>query len=272
MGVIMPKLIKFIACGDQHWGRSVKPGDDRVTPTHAPRLVKPLLEFTKDFQPDVFALMGDQIDCLPITRHFGTGILNREGQRLQHDLADYDAKFLKPLEGVLKKGARRIWLDGNHEVWADRIVSECGGLQGLIEPRNVLGLAERGWEVYGQGHLLKLGKWKGAHGDVILSYNGARSSAYPAMRALNVYGSSVRIWHTHQYQVLMREVMYDDSYHTAVCVPAMCNRAAYYSKNAPNRFAHGFCYGYIWPDGNFQDYVVIIWKNRFIANGKVYKG
>lgn len=266
------KLLKFVCAGDIHWGYSVKPGDTRLTPTHAPRLVKPFLAFVKDFQPDVLALMGDQIDCFPVSRHLKDNALEREGQRLRDDIEEFDKKFLSPLERVLKPDARRIWLDGNHEAWADQLVAREPGLRGLVAPRDVLRLKDRDWEIKHQGYLLKLGKWKGAHGDVILGYNGGRGTQYPAMRALNVYGSSVRLWHTHMYQSMMREVMADESYHTAVCVPGMCNRAAHYAKNAPNRFAHGFCYGYVFPDGLFQDYIVVIWKDRFVVDGKVYQG
>jgi hypothetical protein len=266
----------------------LKPGQSRLTPTHEPALTKPLLDFISDFKPHVCGLMGDMVDCLPVSRHTGRNVIELEGQRLGRDLADLDREFLTPLEERLMppfkperldtyhrayKSNRcvRIWLDGNHEVWADALVAQNPGLQGLVEPRHVLGLEARNWLVKHQGYLLRMGHWKGAHGDVILGYGGRFSSKYPANRALDVYGSSVRIWHTHMFQVIMRETMANESYHTAVCVPGLCNRAAHYAKNAPNRHAHGFLYGYIFPDGFFDDRVVIIWKNRFMAEGKEYR-
>lgn len=266
-------LLRFVAGGDQHWGWSVKPGDTHLTPTHEPRLVKPFHSFVRDFRPNVFILAGDQIDCYPVSRHLKDNALEREGQRLQRDIVAYDKDFLRPLERVLPKDCRKEWLDGNHEAWADALVAREPGLRGLVEPREVLRLKDRGWNVRPQGYLLKLGKWKAAHGDVILSYAGGRGGGkYPANKALDSYGASIRIWHTHQEQAMMRETMADEGYHTAKCIPGMCNRAAHYGKNAPNRFAHGFCYGWVFPDGLFFDYTVTIWKYRFVAEGKLYQG
>lgn len=285
--------MRFMAVGDAHYGvtrRYVHGQPCYEVPSHAPEAIAPLLEFAADFKPHVFAQMGDMVDCLPVSRHAINKPRELEGQRLAEDIERYETEFLKPLERALMPPAGlhdddavrrwperydprkclRLWLDGNHEAWADTLAAAHPGITGLVEPREVLRLVKRGWNVRPQGHLLRLGHWKAAHGDVILRYNGGSPSQYPAMKALTSYGSSIRIWHTHQKQYIMRPVMADESYHSAVCVPGLCSRAPGYLKNAPNRYMHGFCWGYIFDDGFFDDVIQVIWQGRFVANGKVY--
>jgi len=266
-------MLKFIAAGDMHWGyesRYVGNGKIKRTPSHALAAIRPFMQFVADFKPDVFALMGDQMNCGPVSRHAleSAKIQELENMRLDEELKEFDTEFLSPIEKMLPKKARRIWLDGNHEAWADLMVSKQPGIEGMIEPRNKLRLAERGWEVYPSGHILKLGKWRGTHGDVVLA---RRAGMYPATTALNQYGSTIRIWHTHQKQFVAQTVMAKEGYRTGACVPGLCDRGPGYLKNAPNRYQHGFCFGYIFDDGYFDDSIKLIWKGRFVVDGKVYK-
>jgi hypothetical protein len=55
-------------------------------------------------------------------------------------------------------------------------------------------------------------------------------------------------------------------------VPCLSTRRPGYGKGQPNKWIQGFLWGYVNSDGTFNDYVSIIVRDRFIANGTTYKG
>jgi len=62
-----------------------------------------------------------------------------------------------------------------------------------------------------------------------------------------------------------------EDYHIAISCPCWCNRAEGYARNRPNAHVNGFQVGYVEKDGSFEDYIVVINKNWFRAEGKNYK-
>jgi hypothetical protein len=271
MTLILSKPTRFVALFDCHigWEYVNRRGKRILQKTHAEEAIRAVLRFCKDYKPQVVILGGDQLNCGPISHwHHGKPRLT-EGLRLKQEMETADRILLKPLEALGCAG-RKIWLDGNHEVWVKQVVEENPGLEGLVEPESFLRLRERGWEVLSQGEILTIGKLHWVHGDVVL---GKGAGVNPAKTLVNAYKRNIRAGHMHTYSAAVEQTPVDrHDFHTGVVVPCLSNRQPSFVKNNPNCFINGFEFGTVFPGGSFSDYIVIINRGRFEWNGKVYDG
>jgi hypothetical protein len=258
---------KFLALFDLHFGYefgNVK-GNRVKRTTHNLDAIKAVKKFAFDFGPDILILGGDQLNCGPVSHwHKGKPRLD-EGFRLKDEYTLLNEHILHPFYDV----ERKIWLTGNHEQWIEDYINEHPSLEGLLEPKKVLCDLNNNWEYYSQGEIVKIGKLHFTHGDTIL---GAGKYINPAQQLVNQTRVNIRCGHLHSFFAAtdINPIMSSD-YHTGIVVPGMCSTNPFYVKNRPTRFITGFLYGYIWPDGNFNDYVVILNKNKFVINGVKYE-
>jgi hypothetical protein len=257
---------KFLALFDLHFGfENGRIGTSKVVrATHNISLINVVKKFAKDFSPDILILGGDQLNCGPVSHwHKGRPKLT-EGFRLKEELDLLDKHILTPFDKI----ERKIWIDGNHERFIQDYLEENPALEGLIEPAEYLKLEKRGWECHEVGAIIKLGKLYFTHGDVIL---GKGSYVNPAQHLLNQTRVNIRCGHLHTlYAATDFNPIRGNDYHTAIVVPCMCATNCFYMKNKPSRILNGFLYGYIYPNGNFNDYIVITNNNSFVVNGVSY--
>jgi hypothetical protein len=224
--------------------------------------VNAVTEFIDDWRPDVFILGGDQLNCGPIS-HWSKGKprLN-ESFKLKNECALLNDRIIQEVN-ARDYIQRAIWMEGNHEVWIRGLVDEHPGIEGMIEPENVLDI--EGWEKYSQGEIFKLGKLHFIHGDTI------KPGKYVAARAAAMYRRNLRFGHHHKWETATDVTPVDmKDYHTATCVPCMARCGASYMKNAPEIYMQGFLIGEVSRNGNFQDQVVTINNGRFYWNGTRY--
>lgn len=255
-------ITRFIALFDLHYGKEWKTG--RLYELHDPRALGAVLEFARDFRPDVVILGGDMLDCGAISHHREGQIRLTEGLRLKLDMEGLRKDLLAPIESLRPK--RMVFHVGNHEDWLEDFVDEHPGVEGIVDLRQGLGLG-RAWEFIPQGQHSKLGKLYFVHGDQI------RSSQYSARWAIEAYEKSIRFGHFHRAQLHTKISALDQKdMRTGMGVPALCRRDPGYGKGAPNQWAEGFLWGYVFEDGSFSDYLTFIVGNRFVANGRVYQG
>lgn len=264
----VPQPLKFIALFDIHcgWEKQNIRGKTVTRPTHNKEAIKAAILFAKDFTPDVLVLGGDQVNCGPISHwHHGRPILT-EGLRLKDEYELLDELILSPLQSV----KRKIWHTGNHEAWLTQHIEANPGLEGMIEPENYLRLVSRGYELYSQGEISKIGKLHFVHGDVALRRGGGVN---PARKIVLLYRRNIRAGHIHTHSVATETTAIDSQdFHTGVIVPSLSTRNPTYNKSAPNNSMCGFNFGYVYPDGNFSDYVPIINNGVVTINGKKYDG
>lgn len=259
---------KFVALFDMHigWEWQLIGGKRVERPTHNAAAIKATLDFVQDFVPDVVILGGDQINCGPVSRWNKGKPRLVEGFRLKDELDAFGDLVLSRVDEIKTK----IWMDGNHEAWVHLLVDETPGVEGMIEPAEYLRLRDCGWQLRSQGEMYNLGKLYFVHGDVVLQ---SRQYRNPAQTLVAAYNRNIRAGHVHTYASYTQVTPIDrQDYHTGVIVPALSARAPYYTKFNPSNFMNGFLYGYVWPDGGFTDYVVVINKNVFTVNGKKYGG
>lgn len=238
-----------------------------------------MLEFARDFKPDVWIEGGDDLDCGPVSHWLKDKKRSTEGLRMKRDIDDYDRDILTPIDQIMgtrklpawahkvMKGKRKKKLTGNHEAWLDQLADQIPGLDGMLDLNNELRLKERGWNLLEQGDFVKLGKITFTHGDTL---PGGDHFAKAAVMAV---GDSVRVGHHHTYQVYTKHSPVDSlDVKSGVGVPALTHKAPSYAKKSPNKWALGFNYGYVFEDGTFSDYVPIITNGRLVVNGRVYRG
>jgi len=254
---------KFIFNTDKHIGRERKGG--KLVPVHDTKAINAVMEFARDFKPDVWIEGGDDLDCGPVSHWLKDKALASKDLDLRWDVDEYCKLVLHPLDEILAPNATRIKLTGNHEEWLNQLAELHPGLASLLDQRHLMDL--RKWTLVPQGGYTKLGKLHFIHGDQL------KGGARVAMDAVTKFEHSIRFGHFHTYQVATKHSMLDaKDVKTGVAVPAMCKRNPNFLKGAPSQWVQGFNYGYIHPDGTFSDYVPIIVNGKFFAEGRAYKG
>lgn len=254
---------KFIFACDFHWGYEVDGGQKR--PTHNLKAVNAMLEFARDYQPHGFILGGDALDLGAISHWNKSRKLGMEGLRIQQDIDEFGREVLGPLEDL--NCADQWWINGNHERFLEDLVDVEPGLADTLTIPKLLNLEERGWEFIPTGGHLDLGKLRFVHGDQL----GGGDAV--AKAAIMEHNHSIAFGHFHTKQEYVKHSPVDSQdIHIGIAVPCLANRGPAYMKRRANKWANGFLFGTVMPDGTFNHYVPIITNGQFYANGKRYKG
>ena len=172
----------------------------------------------------------------------------------------FDKKILSRIE-KLCPNARKIYMGGNHEQWAELLVSQSPSLQEMLEPEYVLRLKERKWEwipylvkQYNGGirrGILKIGKLTFVHGEYTNKYHANKTS--------ETFMKSTLYAHTHDLQLITKVTVEDpNDFHTCQSIGCLCDRSPQFLWGKPNRWVHSFGIVYFQDNGNF---------NVLVANG-----
>lgn len=246
-------------------------------PKHNKEAIAAVFQFTKWFKPHTVVIMGDGLEMDAINqwkmsrgdhKHF-------ENKRLKKEYDGFDENILTPLEKITPKGCERIYMGGNHEVWADMFVNKFPTLKGSIEPHLCLKLKERGWRwipylVSDNGVGVKQGMVEFGK---LLVVHGQYSNKYHAAKVADMYSKSVVYAHTHDKQFYIK-VFSDNStsYHTAQSIGCLCNVNPEFMRGRANRWIHAFGILYVQDDGSYNLYTPIIVRGKFVFAGKLFGG
>lgn len=252
----------FVA--DTHVGWERKGG--RKRPIHDLKAWGATMKFTQDFKPDVFIFGGDILDCGPISHHNkAAGKRKTEGFRLMKDAETCKREYIDPIKKLAIPDIR--YIVGNHEDWLEDLIDDTPELEGAFSISSLLGLDHK-IKVLPQGSLTKVGKITFAHGDQI---KGGEHTAKAAV--VNYDEQNIVFGHYHTYQQYTKTSPVENKLpRTGTIVPCLCAKDPAYNEGKPNRWAQGFYYAYMQPDGLFTSYVPLIIEGRFVADGKLYKG
>ena len=255
---------KYIFTPDKHvgWERQ----HNKLVPLHDARSIGAMLEFARDFKPDVWIEGGDNLDCGPVSHWLKDKKISLKDLDLSKDISLYQKIVLDPIHSIMdRKGTSRYWMKGNHEGWLDEFAELHPGMASLVDVRSLLPLQD--WTLVEQGGYVKLGKLYFIHGDTLTG------GSTVAAQAVTRYEHSIRFGHFHTYQVATKYGMLDAKHiKTGIAVPGLCRRNPNYLEGKPNQWMQGFNFGYIHDDGTFNDYTVVIVNGQFTANGQTYKG
>jgi len=135
-------------------------------PHHNEPLWKNFLKVVRKLKPKVFVFGGDNMnmDAVDHWMHEQKRTRKMEGKRILAEYNGFKEEILNPLEKILPKDCRKIWLNGNHEEWMELAIDKITQGEGYWEIENNLHLKERGWETYKYGKYAKVGKLYFIHG------------------------------------------------------------------------------------------------------------
>ena len=253
---------KFIFSPDKHVGWERKNG--AMKPLHDIRAINAMLKFASDFKPDVWIEGGDNLDCGPVSHWLKDKKVSIQDMHLDKDIREYREKVLFPINQIMGSKGTKIWMEGNHEQWLRDLGEFNPGIANMFAVDHLLPLSD--WTVLAPGAHYKLGKLYFVHGDNLRGVNVAAS-------ALNLYGHPMRFGHFHTFQVATKYSLIDSNdVKNAIAVPGLCQRNPNFMRQRPNQWLMGFNYGYIHDDGTFTDYVPLIIKGKFSAEGRTYRG
>jgi hypothetical protein len=259
-------LEKFLAIWDTHIGFERRNG--HLKPLHDSKAIGAMLKFAKDFKPNTLVLGGDILDCGAISHWNSQKPGATEGMRLAKDAQVARELLVTPLVATMEgKTQKKIFIGGNHESWIDDLLDKEPGLEGLIDPASLLGL-DSSWKVLPQGEIYRLSKHLVVcHGDQI------KGGEHVAKAAVTNFQTSIRFGHHHTFQAYTAtSPIYQELPRTGIAVPCLCTKDQKYGEGKPNRWAQGFLFGYINPDGTFHDSVAIVVNGKTTIGGKVYVG
>ena len=254
---------RFIATFDFHFGWERKGG--HKVPLHDPKAWAAVMAFAADFKPHTWIHGGDMLDCGAISHHHKGKPGQTEGLRLLADANDGRKVFIEPVEKIVGRNGKLIYIVGNHEDWLTDLTDEMPALEGIVDIGTLLHLDK--WKIIPQGGLFKLGRLCFVHGDTV------KGGEHVAKAAVINYEESIRFGHHHTFQTYTKTSPIQNKLaKTGVAVPCLCSKDPKYSEGAPNRWVQGFLYGYIHDGGFYHDYVAVIIDGQTTIHGKVYSG
>lgn len=233
-----------------------------------------MLAFIKRYRAKIagFIFGGDQFDNEVISHHTKGKPLYRVPGGFKRDEDGFKDNILVPLESALGNGPTRVWITGNHERFEQDFIEEHPELQGLVDHVSGLQLRESGWTVVPLGYSYKVGKLTVVHGEVLTGI-GNQATAFPAKKAMEIYGTNVLAGHTHAAQSFTRVSPVDErEKRMAWIAPILGNTNPGYLRNRPTAWSNGFVVIEVRKDGRFNLYPVIVCNGEFSFAGEDFKG
>jgi len=243
-------IMRGIAVGDMHY------------PYQNQEAMNILLEFTKDFQPDYFLLMGDQMDMDSISYYNSNKPKLTEGKRLKREYKGFQHKVLNPLDIILDDQCKRYFFIGNHEYRVDRLIESSPQYEGFIEVESNLDLEK--YRVIPFNDTINIGEMYFLH--------GVYWNKYHAEKNARIYGKHVFNWHVHTNQVYTMHSPINRLPRQGVSVGCMCDKNPDWMRGKPNAWVNQFMYFYLFGNGSFMYYTPIILNGRAMINDKLYVG
>lgn len=248
----MPKktMLRGLAFGDVHLSTEDQPHWSWVE----------FKKFMKAYSPDFTIDLGDFISWGMIS-HFNRGVFRKlEARRISHE---YDLAN-RELDQVLKSSPCHTMLQGNHDVWVEEYVDLHPEVEGMVEYRQNLGLAERKIDY------IELPDQPKDFGKLAVLH-GWWAPQRPAKKHLDAIGKSVLHGHVHRFDHAVnvnfstREVIQGWS------VGCLCDTRPTYQRARPTQHANGFAQ--VWWDpksGDFDVKPVIMHSGLYIVDGVRY--
>lgn len=243
---------------------------------HFPKVHKPTLDVLLDFlsrnseKIAGFVFGGDMLDNEEISHHTSRKPLYRPTGSYLRNHREFQSQILDPIQALLPKGIPKIWIDGNHEHFADQMVEVQPELQGLVENHLLLDVERQGWTYIPCGQRFKLGKLSIIHGET-LSGTGNQASAFHAKKAVDLYAGSVLYGHSHTCQSYTRILPHDISQRwISQCSPILGRANPKYMRNAPNSWVNGFVIVETHSNGDFNIIPLVVSNGVLSYGGEEY--
>lgn len=254
----MSEVTKTIAVYDTHY------------PLYSKGTYSAIFDYLSKNKVDTFIFGGDQFHFDCISHHTLGQPLYRTRRAYANDIEGFERTVLRPIEKLLPKGCKKIWIIGNHERFEFDLIEAHPELEGIVDHVKLLRLKERGWEIIPLGHMYKIGKLKVIHGET-LSGIGNQAGTFPARKAVELYASNVLAGHTHAPQTFTKvsPVEYSNKWMGTIA-PTAGNVNPSYLRNRATAWLNGFVLIDSLPNGHFNVYSLIVTNGQCCYGGKVY--
>jgi Calcineurin-like phosphoesterase len=243
---------------------------------HFPKVSWPtfnvMVKVIADIKPDGFVFQGDQFDNEEISHHNAKKPIYKPQGSYKKNTDKFDAEILKPLEKALGK-AEKVWITGNHDRFEFDFIEAHPELEGMIERANALKLEARGWEIIPLAHAFVLGELNIIHGEILTGV-GNQAGAFPAKKAVEIYGSNVLAAHTHAPQSFAKvSPVEQKKKHMGWIAPILGATNPTYLRNRPTAWMNGFTLIELYDVGNkqfFNLFPMLAFDGKCAYGGKVY--
>jgi predicted phosphodiesterase len=238
---------------------------DVHAPYHSESAVECAIKITRWYKPDRIIILGDFLDCLPLSSHNPDSVLERAGVSMQHEF-DVGNRLLDRLVSICPDF---VYLAGNHETRAGKYIDKHPEVRGLVEHYNGLCFKDR----RKAGQVIKSYEYNECHKEGRLYFtHGCYTNQHHAQKHVSMYGRNVIYGHTHTYQAHTHASPIDISCkHMAMSLGCLCDRNPSYMRNAPSGWVHCLGLAHIRDNGNFNIDPIIISDGVASYAGKVFE-
>ncbi len=232
---------------------------DSHVPFEDKRAFEVALQVVAWYRPDEIIVLGDFVDCGPVSHWNRKNLRERAGMNMAADF-----KIANQYLDRMQKICHDItYIRGNHEKWLDDAMDESPELAGLLDLDINLRFKERGIRdipfngVYSIGHLSFT--------------HGIYTTSHHSMQHATKFGRSIVYGHLHDIQLSISVSPIDiEEKHMGLSLGCLAAKNPKFMKNKPNNWQHCIGIGLIRPNGNFNIDPVIISKGEASYAGKTF--
>jgi len=238
---------------------------DVHVPFQNDRLIEKICKLAVDIRPDGVVFLGDFLDLFSLSKYAEDSLYQLRDVTLTEEYT-IGRKVLKTFLSAIPRGARKVYLYGNHE---DRFFRELEKKdhakygKELTSPEEALRLAEQKFEVvtdWKSGSVLL-----GSHLELI---HGTFHGVHCAKSHLDALEGSVMMGHSHRFQIYVTGRR--GSYNIGFLGDKASDGFAYAPRAVRQKWVNGFAVVYVLDDGSFLPSCVQCWNDSFVFNGKLY--
>lgn len=242
------KETKFVAWPDTH----IPEQDDQA--------VRCALKILQWYSPAEVIILGDFLDCAPVSRHNRKQLKEREGMRLVKDFEQ--ANLL--LDKIQKHTKRLTFLEGNHCVWLRDAMNESPELDGLLDLSKNLRFKERKVNFLPYNVPYHLGKLAFVHG----LYSGGNV----AKKHVDAIGQSVVFGHDHSLALHVKVSPIDiRDKHLGLSLGCLAKKNPAYMRSRPNNWVSAVGVGLVREDGSFNIDPIVISSGVASYAGRTFR-
>lgn len=241
---------------------------DTHLPSHDPAAVSTALKIMKWYRPNTVVILGDFLDCAPVSHWLSQNSRNRTKENLR--LKDDFALANNLLDKIVDTGVKHlVYLEGNHEDWINDAIEKNPEFDGLINLDLGLRFAERRAKGLKLTHLRygkcwNLGKLWFTHG----LYTGANHAA----KHVATFGRSIVYGHLHDLQLAVKVSPLDvRDKHLGLSLGCLADKNPQFMENRPNNWVHAVGVGMVRADGSFNIDPIIISDGIATYAGRTFK-
>lgn len=224
-------------------------------------LTKGVLDLMSDEMFDGIVLAGDFLDMNPLGT-YEKGRVSRTGVTLEEEY-EKGLELLKDIDSLLLKGAKKVFMFGNHEERYYRWKADINNFKygDQLNPIKNLKLKQLGYEVYSdyKNDVFELNSLNILHGEYF--------NVHCAKKHLDVFRRNVLFFHTHRVQTFREG---DFAAYNAGFLGDINSEAFNYApRGMKSAWGNGFAVVTTYGDRHFVDVVNCV-DNKFAYKGKIY--